>query len=111
LKAARPDWLPDPIPPEGETERRLARLRRAVLDVETVGRADDFFAMGGHSLAASRLTAALRDDLQVELPLQQIYEHPVLADLAAAIDRLAGGGEPARTGIPLEKMLQYLDGF
>jgi len=111
LLGLRPGWLPEPVPPRGETEEKLVQLWSGLLDVEPVGSRDDFFDLGGHSLAAGRLLSAVRERFEVEIPLQTIYENPVLADLAAAIDNDEKGGRPLEPGPPLEKLLKYLEGF
>ncbi|MBL3945345.1 hypothetical protein FH719_24165, partial [Bacteroides thetaiotaomicron] len=46
--------------PQGETERTLAALWSDLLGVERVGRHDNFFALGGHSLIAVQLIERLR---------------------------------------------------
>ncbi|MBB2914097.1 amino acid adenylation domain-containing protein [Streptosporangium becharense] len=66
-------------------ERALAEIWREVLDVEEVGRTDDFFAVGGHSLSATKMLARVNDVLGRDLPLRAVFETPVLADLADRI--------------------------
>jgi amino acid adenylation domain-containing protein len=74
--------------PATATERLLAELWRDMLRLDQVGRDDDFFALGGHSLTATRLLARLQDAFQLRLPLHLLMEMPRLGQLAAAIDRL-----------------------
>ncbi|WP_213764823.1 non-ribosomal peptide synthetase [Caballeronia sp. dw_19] len=73
--------------PKGEIEAVLAGVWQDVLRVERIGRHDNFFEMGGQSLLALRAVAALREALNVELPVQKLFAYPVLADLARAIER------------------------
>ena len=85
--------------PETALERRLAALWSEVLGRQPIGRHDDFFALGGHSLAATRVAARLRQDLGVELPLVDLFTHPTVAGLAAAVAdlerrRVAAGSDP-----------------
>ena len=47
-------------PPQGETERRLAEIFAEVLQVERVGRNDNFFELCGHSLLVIRAMERLR---------------------------------------------------
>ncbi len=87
--------LPDPeagesasgqyVAPRNETEATLAAIWEDVLEVEQVGVHDDFFELGGHSLLAVRLVAAIRKTLQIELPLNDIFIYPTIADLAGNI--------------------------
>ncbi len=59
---------------------------------------DDFFTIGGNSLAATRLIFRLRDAFGVDLPLLTLYDEPTLAETAAAIDALRPGGPQAAAG-------------
>jgi acyl-coenzyme A synthetase/AMP-(fatty) acid ligase len=68
--------------PEGEAETALARLWSEVLDVNHIGRDDDFFALGGHSLLATKLILRIRQDLGVEISLRDVFEAPRLAAMA-----------------------------
>ena len=52
---------------------------------------DNFFDAGGHSIAASRIVALIRERLGLALPLRQFFDSPTVRDLAAVID--AGAGE------------------
>jgi amino acid adenylation domain-containing protein len=71
--------------PATAAEERLARLWARVLDVEQVGRLDDFFGLGGHSLTAIRLLSHISKDFGVEIRLNTVFEHPRLADLANVV--------------------------
>ncbi|MGW7104090.1 amino acid adenylation domain-containing protein [Streptomyces sp. NPDC054838] len=73
-------------PPAGETEEFVALVWGAVLDRTDIGRHDDFFALGGHSLSATRVAARLRQALGLELPLHTLFEHRTVAGLATAVE-------------------------
>ncbi|WP_272944100.1 AMP-binding protein, partial [Xanthomonas maliensis] len=66
-------------PPQGELEIQLAALWRDLLGVEQVGRHDNFFALGGHSLLGVRLISRIRSELGLELPLAALFAKPQLA--------------------------------
>src|SRR3954468_2055322 len=93
--------LPDPQPaerttaraPQTPTEARIASLWAELLGL-AAGRDDDFFALGGHSLVATRVVAHLRRDLGVEIPLQSLFEHPTVAALAAYVDAVTWATRP-----------------
>ncbi len=94
------------VAPATDTERRLATAWAEALNVpvERIGRHDDFFALGGTSLAAVRLVVKL----DRRLSLRQLTQHPVLSALAAVVDRGAEAG-PADGAAPAD-MLQRLNG-
>jgi amino acid adenylation domain-containing protein len=74
------------VAPSTGTEVALAAVWAEVLRVDRVHADDDFFELGGQSLLAAQVAARVRDRMGVELPLRHVFESPVLADLAAAVD-------------------------
>jgi acyl-CoA synthetase (AMP-forming)/AMP-acid ligase II/NADP-dependent 3-hydroxy acid dehydrogenase YdfG len=72
--------------PATELERRLAAIWREVLNAGRVGRRDSFFELGGDSLRAARIMARISASLGADQPVQALYEHPTLCDLAAALE-------------------------
>ncbi|MHA3020805.1 amino acid adenylation domain-containing protein [Mycobacterium sp. BMJ-28] len=76
-------------PAATDTERSLAAMLTALLGVQEFGRHDDFFTLGGDSILAVQLAARARDN-GVALTARMVFEHPVLAELAAALDAKAG---------------------
>ncbi|MGC0094986.1 amino acid adenylation domain-containing protein, partial [Ralstonia pseudosolanacearum] len=83
--------------PQGEVEQTLAGIWQTLLGVERVGRHDDFFALGGHSLQAVRLVAQVRTQLGAELGLTELFAQPSLSAVAQAIVRGRGRALPAIT--------------
>jgi thioesterase domain-containing protein/acyl carrier protein len=88
-------------PPAGALEEALAELWSELLGIERVGRHDDFFALGGHSLLVLRLLSELQQTFGVRLPVGAVFLRPTLADLAEAVadSRLA---EEAAALVPLQ---------
>jgi acyl carrier protein len=80
--------------PRSDTERALAPLWRRTLGLADVDVEESFFEAGGNSLLAIRLVAAVRRELDVELPVAAVFREPTLAGLARRID--AGEHESAR---------------
>jgi non-ribosomal peptide synthetase component F/acyl carrier protein len=73
--------------PAGEMESTVARIWAEVLKVKRVGRWDNFFELNGHSLLAVQIVARLRQELGVEVGLEDLLDQPVLA---AFVERLVG---------------------
>lgn len=75
-------------PPETATERELAAIWGDILEVDQVGRNDDFFRLGGHSLLVPPVVMAVRERLGVELPMGLLFQGPVLSDMARRVEEL-----------------------
>ncbi|MEU7157610.1 non-ribosomal peptide synthetase [Streptomyces chrestomyceticus] len=72
--------------PQSETERYLSGLWGELLNVEQVGRDEDFFGLGGHSLLAFRMHHRINRELNARLAFPTLLDNTVLKDLAAAVD-------------------------
>jgi acyl-CoA synthetase (AMP-forming)/AMP-acid ligase II len=68
--------------PSSPLERRVAQAWAHVLDLGAVSREDNFFEIGGDSLAANRIAAQLREELGVALDAIAVFESPTVAELA-----------------------------
>ncbi|MCQ4163486.1 non-ribosomal peptide synthetase [Tahibacter harae] len=74
------------VAPEGEWEQRIASLWQDVLQrSEPVSATANFFALGGHSLQATRLLARLRQQDGIDMPLKALFVQPVLRDFARRV--------------------------
>jgi NAD(P)-dependent dehydrogenase (short-subunit alcohol dehydrogenase family)/acyl carrier protein len=103
---ARPDIGTAFVAPRDVTEQRVAAIWQDLLGLAQVGVHDSFFDLGGHSLLGLRLTARLRDTFQTECSLQQLFEAPTVAELAALVREQSPDGvaDPA-----LAEMLRLVD--
>jgi thioesterase domain-containing protein/aryl carrier-like protein len=81
-------------------ERVIAAVWRDLLGVDQIDRQDDFFALGGHSLAAVRLFARIRKELAVDLPLATLFKAPTLAALAALVTQQRPDDKVQTTNAP-----------
>ncbi|HEX2268089.1 MAG TPA: amino acid adenylation domain-containing protein, partial [Pyrinomonadaceae bacterium] len=85
--------------PRTATEEVIAAVWSEVLRVERVGRRDNFFDLGGHSLMATQVITRLREAFSLELPLRTIFERPTVIGLAERVDE-----ELKRTGGVIEEL-------
>jgi len=85
---------------DDETERILAKIWASVLALPRVGVHDDFFALGGDSLLATRAVAGARRALGREVPLVLLFEHRSVAAVAAALKEEADGWPDSGVAVP-----------
>ncbi|MFE5914805.1 amino acid adenylation domain-containing protein [Streptomyces wedmorensis] len=87
------------VAPSTRAERWLAEAWGKALKYENVSVEDEFFASGGNSLSAVALINRINEEFGTRLPLQVVFEHPKLADLAHRID--SGDTAPSSRLVPL----------
>ena len=80
--------------PASAVEEVLAGIYAQVLGVERVGVDDSFFELGGDSLSAMRVIAAINTGLDAGLSVRALFEAPTVAQLAPRIGGDGGGLEP-----------------
>lgn len=83
------------VPPQGDTEQAIARIWQAILGCGPVGRFDDFFAIGGGSLAAMQVVSRLRRELRLAVELIDLLEAPGLSAFAERVSAREAGPAPA----------------
>ncbi|WP_036505587.1 non-ribosomal peptide synthetase, partial [Nocardia aobensis] len=108
------------VAPRDAAEQLVADVCGAVLGIDQVGAADDFFALGGNSLSATRLVARLSAAFGVEVSLRTVFDAPTVAALAAALRTLDTSGReplvpqprPARIPLsPAQARMWFLNQF
>jgi acyl carrier protein len=72
--------------PQGPLELTLAAIWQQLLQIEQVGRQDNFFALGGHSLLVIRLRTELNRQFSVEVPLIDLMQAGSLRELAQLVE-------------------------
>jgi amino acid adenylation domain-containing protein len=71
--------------PESENEKIVCLLFAEIAGQSQIGLDDNFFAIGGHSLAAVRLIAQLRQKYSLELSLRDLFANPTPEALAGRL--------------------------
>ncbi|MBN2862729.1 MAG: amino acid adenylation domain-containing protein [Bacteroidales bacterium] len=75
------------LAPVSDTEKSLAAIWEDVLDIDRVGLHDNFFAIGGHSLKATILVSRIFKEMNVEIPLREIFRLPTILELTRYIEK------------------------
>ncbi|MET9700745.1 amino acid adenylation domain-containing protein [Streptomyces sp. NPDC006529] len=101
--------LPDPEPalgagpveePVGPTEERIAAILAELLGAERIGRHEDLFERGAHSLLLARFAERLRAEFGSAPPLHQLFDRPSVAAVAALVDAARRTGATAAAARP-----------
>jgi amino acid adenylation domain-containing protein/FkbM family methyltransferase len=98
--------LPDPEEPQAARdlaagreqtplESVIATIMSGVLGRDEVGPGDDFFVLGGHSLLGTQLVLRINQALQLDLPLQALFDHSTVEGLARAVAEAQRAGTSA----------------
>jgi amino acid adenylation domain-containing protein len=91
----RPELTTHYESPQTTTEQMLASIWAQVLGVEGPGIDDNFFELGGHSLLAMQVVARINQQLNVTLPIRELFERPTIRQLAVVVG--------ARHAVPLRR--------
>ena len=78
----------DYILPRNPLEQKLAEIWCQVLGLEKVSVEENFFDLGGHSLATIQIISRIRETLKIDLPLQYLFTEPTIAGLTKIINQL-----------------------
>ncbi|MCH9648635.1 MAG: amino acid adenylation domain-containing protein [Deltaproteobacteria bacterium] len=78
------------VAPRTDLEERIAEQWSLVLGGRPVGVEDHFIALGGDSILAAQLVSRLRASLELDLPVELVFEAPTVAQQAERIEGLTG---------------------
>ena len=81
----RPELDTPLVLPVRAIEKRLVQVWEDVLAVHPIGIHDDFFDLGGHSLAASQVVSRVIGEFQLEISLRSLFEAPTVAAMASVV--------------------------
>ncbi|WP_052344805.1 non-ribosomal peptide synthetase [Thermocrispum municipale] len=91
-----PDWaaMTSSVAPRTPEQRVLAELFAETLELDDVGITDNFFLLGGHSMAAMRLLGRIRSRLSAELTIRDVFDAPTVEQLAERLSASERSAEP-----------------
>lgn len=88
------------VAPRNDQEAAMADVWQQVLELDQVGIHDNFFDIGGHSLLATRTIARLRESLDLDLVLRDLFDNPTIAELALHIQIIEGQQQGLKNRLP-----------
>jgi amino acid adenylation domain-containing protein len=83
----RPELESAYMAPRTEIERTITTLWQEALQLEKIGVNDNFFDLGGNSLRMVQVHAGLREKVQRELSMLEMFTYPTINSLAAYLSR------------------------
>ena len=98
---SRPEIETKYVAPRTAIESLLAENYARLLGLEQVGIHDGFFELGGHSLLATQLISRVRNILQVELSVRQLFDSPAVAGLAEKVETALRAGADLHSPPPI----------
>jgi acyl carrier protein len=108
-KDSRPtDTGAEYVAPQTELEKNISTIWREVLGAERVGLYDNFFDLGGHSLAMAEIFSRLQKVIDREVSLVELFEYPTVSALAKFLNR--GKGEKSTFRPPAQTAEKLKDG-
>lgn len=90
-------------PPTNETEKIIAAIWSAELERPVINITDNFFDIGGNSLFVAIVAVALQEKLGTKVYLRDIYQYPILQNLANVLITRA------KEAIPVEDVEAYVE--
>ena len=87
---ARPELNTPFVASRTPIEETIAWIWSEVLSLDQVGIHENFFDLGGHSLAATRVVSRVIKNFHLELPLQSLFQAPTVAAMSAVITERQG---------------------
>ena len=87
-KYNRPEVSTDYSPPANEVEQLIAGIWQDLLGIDEIGRNDNFFELGGHSLIAPQFAVKLSEFLEIQIPVETIFQKPTVSEMAEYIENL-----------------------
>jgi len=81
-------------PPQNALEQVIAGFWQEVLPVDEIGRDDNFFDLGGHSLLLMKVNLKLKHHCGKDIPLVEMFKYPTISTLAEFLSGQQNGDSP-----------------
>jgi len=91
----RPDVPTTFVEPGTATEKRLAAIWQDVLGIGQIGIRDNFFELGGDSVMLVQVHKAIRQEVNGEVAVANLFQFPSIHELARFLDKDDGGAVAA----------------
>jgi amino acid adenylation domain-containing protein len=85
---SRPELDTAYVPPKSRLEHRLAQMWSEIFSLDRIGIHDDFFALGGDSLMATRLISRIQQVFSIALPMSSVFTAPTVYQLGLRVQAL-----------------------
>jgi amino acid adenylation domain-containing protein len=89
--------------PQGEIEAVLGGIWQQVLRLDRVGRYDNFFSLGGHSMTGMRLIARVAESFNIQVPVHMVFRHPTIHEMAQLVESVLSENPPASQTLDFEE--------
>ena len=96
-------------PPKTDLERKLVEIWQETLGIEKVGVRDNFFDLGGHSLLLVQVQNQLREFLNREISIIDMFRHPTISSLINKLNH--GHNEQPRFGSVHDRAKRQKEAF
>lgn len=75
------------VRPRNEIDELIESVWKEVLRLKKIGINDNFIALGGHSLAAIRVTSRLNEELDMEIPINKVFNLPTIKEYSDYLEQ------------------------
>ena len=76
------------VAPRNEVDELIEGVWKDVLRLNKIGIHDNFIALGGHSLAAIRVTSRINEELEMEIPLNKVFNLPTIEEYSNYLEKI-----------------------
>ncbi len=75
------------VAPRNRIEEKLAEIWSGILNIDRIGIEDNFFELGGHSLKATTMVGRVFKELNLILPLREVFKTPTIKGIAKYLQK------------------------